>query len=104
MVILTIDSIPGKEIEALGLVKGSTVQSKNMFKDMGQGFKSMVGGELKSYTKMMNESREIATNRMIEEAQGMGADAIIGVRFATSSVLQGASEIMAFGTAVKIKG
>lgn len=104
MVILTIDSIPGKEIEALGLVKGSTVQSKNMFKDMGQGFKSMVGGELKSYTKMMNESREIATQRMIEEAQGMGADAIIGVRFATSSVLQGASEIMAFGTAVKIKG
>lgn len=104
MIILTIDSIPGKEIEALGLVKGSTVQSKNMFKDMGQGFKSMVGGELKSYTKMMNESREIATNRMIEEAQGMGADAIIGVRFATSSVLQGASEIMAFGTAVKIKG
>ena len=104
MIILTIDSIPGKEIEALGLVKGSTVQSKNMFKDMGQGFKSMVGGELKSYTKMMNESREIATQRMIEEAQDMGADAIIGVRFATSSVLQGASEIMAFGTAVKIKG
>lgn len=103
MIILTIDSIPGKDIEALGLVKGSTVQSKNMFKDMGQGFKSMVGGELKSYTKMMNESREIATQRMIEEAQGMGADAIIGVRFATSSVLQGASEIMAFGTAVKIK-
>ena len=104
MIILTIDSIPGKDIEALGLVKGSTVQSKNMFKDMGQGFKSMVGGELKSYTKMMNESREIATKRMIEEAQSMGADAIIGVRFATSSVLQGASEIMAFGTAVKIKG
>lgn len=104
MIILTIDSIPGKEIEALGLVKGSTVQSKNMFKDMGQGFKSMVGGELKSYTKMMNESREIATKRMIEEAQNLGADAIIGVRFATSSVLQGASEIMAFGTAVKIKG
>ncbi len=104
MIILTIDSIPGKEIEALGLAKGSTVQSKNMFKDMGQGFKSMVGGELKSYTKMMNESREIATQRMIEEAESMGADAIIGVRFATSSVLQGASEIMAFGTAVKIKG
>ena len=104
MIILTIDSIPGKEIEALGLVKGSTVQSKNMFKDMGQGFKSMVGGELKSYTKMMNESREIATKRMIEEAQNLGADAIIGIRFATSSVLQGASEIMAFGTAVKIKG
>ena len=104
MIILTIDSVPGKEVEALGLVKGSTVQSKNMFKDMGQGLKSMVGGELKSYTKMMNESREIATQRMIEEAQSMGADAIIGVRFATSSVLQGASEIMAFGTAVKIKG
>ncbi len=104
MIILTIESIPGKEIEALGIVKGSTVQSKNMFKDMGQGFKSMVGGELKSYTKMMNESREIATQRMIEEAASMGADAIIGVRFATSSVLQGASEIMAFGTAVKIKG
>ncbi len=103
MIILTIDSIPGKEIEALGIVKGSTVQSKNMFKDMGQGFKSMVGGELKSYTKMMNESREIATKRMVEEAQSISADAIIGVRYATSSVLQGASEIMAFGTAVKIK-
>lgn len=103
MIILTIDSIPGKEIEALGIVKGSTVQSKNMFKDMGQGFKSMVGGELKSYTKMMNESREIATKRMVEEAQSIGADAIIGVRYATSSVLQGASEIMAFGTAVKTK-
>lgn len=104
MIILTIDSVPGKEVEALGLVKGSTVQSKNMFKDMGQGFKSMVGGELKSYTKMMNESREIATQRMIEEATSKGADAIIGVRYMTSSVLQGASEIMAFGTAVKIKG
>ena len=102
MLILTIDNLPGKEIEALGIVKGSTVQSKNMFKDMGQGFKSMVGGELKSYTKMMNEAREIANQRMIEEARNMGADAIIGARYATSSVMQGAAEIMAFGTAVKV--
>ncbi len=103
MIMLTIDSVPGKEIEALGIVKGSTVQSKNMFKDMGQGFKSMVGGELKSYTKMMNESRDIATQRMLHEAQSLGADAIIGIRYTTSSVMQGAAEIMAIGTAVKIK-
>ena len=75
-----------------------------MFKDMGQGFKSMVGGELKSYTKMMNEAREIATQRMIAEAESMGADAIVGLRYATSSVMQGAAEIMAFGTAVKFVG
>lgn len=101
MILLTIDTVPGQEIQALGIVKGSTVQSKNMFKDMGQGFKSMVGGELKSYTKMMNESRDIATQRMVEEAQSMGADAIVGLRYATSAVMQGAAEIMAFGTAVK---
>lgn len=104
MIMLTIDTVPGKEIEALGVVKGSTVQSKNMFKDMGQGFKSMVGGELKSYTKMMNEARDIATQRMLQEAQSVGADAVIGVRYATSGVMQGAAEIMAFGTAVKFKG
>ncbi len=104
MIILTINEIPGKVFEALGVVKGSTVQSKNMFKDMGQGFKSMVGGELKSYTKMMNEARDIATQRMVEEAESIGADAVVGVRYATSAVMQGAAEIMAFGTAVKIKG
>ena len=104
MIMLTIDTVPGKEIEALGVVKGSTVQSKNMFKDMGQGFKSMVGGELKSYTKMMDEARDIATQRMLQEAQSVGADAVIGVRYATSAVMQGAAEIMAFGTAVKFKG
>ncbi len=104
MIVLTTENIPGKEILPISVVKGSTVQSKNMFKDMGQGFKSMVGGELKSYTKMMNESREIATQRMIDEAQKMGANAVVGLRFATSSITQGAAEIMAYGTAVKIQG
>ena len=103
MELFTIDKIPGKEIEALGLVQGSTIQSKNMFKDMGQGFKTMVGGELKSYTKMMVEARTIATERMITQAEELGADAIVGVKFSSASVMQNAAEIMAYGTAVKIK-
>ena len=83
------------------MVSGSMVQSKNAFKDIGAGFKSIVGGELVSYTKMMQEARDIAVNRMIQQAQSMGADAVVGVRFSSSSVMQGAAEIMAFGTAVK---
>ena len=101
MIIVNTDFITGKELETIGLVKGSTIQSKNIGKDLGQGFKSLVGGELKSYTKMMNEARDLATDRMIEEAQNMGADAVINVRYSSSAVMQGAAEIIVYGTAVK---
>lgn len=101
MYLFSIENLGEQKYQPISLVKGSTIQSKNMFKDMGQGFKSMVGGELKSYTKMMNEARDIAIQRMVEEAQKLGADAIVGVRFSSATVAQGAAEIMAVGTAVK---
>lgn len=101
MIIVNTDFITGKELETIGLVKGSTIQSKNFGKDIGQGFKSLVGGELKSYTKMMNEARDLATERMIEEAEELGADAVINVRYSSSAVMQGAAEIIVYGTAVK---
>lgn len=103
MLIFTTETIPGKEFEALGLVKGSTIQSKHMFSDIGQSFKTMVGGELKSYVDMMNKARGIATDRMIADAASLGADAIVCVRYATSSIMQAAAEVMAYGTAVKFK-
>lgn len=101
MIIVNTDFITGKELETIGLVKGSTIQSKNFGKDIGQGFKSLVGGELKSYTKMMNEARELATERMVDEATSLGADAVINVRYSSSAVMQGAAEIIVYGTAVK---
>lgn len=103
MILVNTDYIAGKELEMLGLVKGSTIQSKNIGHDIGQSFKTLVGGELKSYTDMMNEARELATKRMIEEAQKLGADAVVNIRFASAAVMQGAAEVMAYGTAVKIK-
>ena len=103
MFIVTTDYIAGKEIEMLGLVRGSTIQSKHIGKDILYGFKTIVGGELKAYTQMMNEARDIATERMVEEAKALGADAIVGVRYASSSVMDGAAEVIAFGTAVKLK-
>ena len=87
----------------LGLVKGSTIQSKNIGRDITQSFKTLVGGELKSYTEMMNEARALATSRMTQEAEALGADAIINIRYASAAVMQGAAEIMAYGTAVKFK-
>ncbi len=102
MILVNTEKIEGKSMQTLGLVQGSTIQSKNMFKDMGSGFKSMVGGELKAYTDMMNQAREIAISRMIEQATAMGADAIVSVRFNSASVMQGAAEIMVYGTAVKL--
>ena len=101
MLLVTTETIAGKELELLGLVKGSTIQSKNIGRDITQGLKTLVGGELKSYTDMMNQARQIATNRMIEEAQALGADAIVGVRYTSFSILQGAAEVMAYGTAAK---
>lgn len=88
----------------LGLVKGSTIQSKNIGRDISQGFKTIVGGELKAYTQMMNEARELATKRMVAEAERLGADAIVNIRYASSAVMQGAAEVIAYGTAVKIVG
>ena len=101
MILVNTDYISGKELEMLGLVKGSTIQSKNLGKDITQSFKTLVGGELKSYNEMMNEARALATKRMVAEAEGMGADAIVNVRYASAAVMQGAAEVMAYGTAVK---
>ena len=88
MILVNTDYITGKELEMLGLVKGSTIQSKNIGKDISQGFKTLVGGELKAYTEMMNEARALATKRMVEEAQALGAEAIVNVRYASSAVVQ----------------
>lgn len=101
MILVSTDYISGKEFEMLGLVKGSTIQSKNIGRDITQSFKNLVGGELKAYTDMMNEARALATKRMVEDAQAMGADAIVNVRYSSAAVMQGAAEIMAYGTAVK---
>lgn len=101
MLLVNTDYIEGKKFEMLGLVKGSTIQSKHIGKDIGAGFKTIIGGELKAYTEMMDQARAIATDRMVAEAQAMGADAVVNVRFATSAIMQGAAEVMAYGTAVK---
>ena len=93
--------ITGKTLETIALVKGSTIQSKNIGRDITQSFKTIIGGELKAYTEMMNEARDLATDRMIKEAEKLQADAIINVRYTTSSVVQGAAEILVYGTAVK---
>lgn len=103
MILVNTDYISGKELDMLGMVKGSTIQSKNIGRDITQGFKTLVGGELKAYTEMMNDARALATKRMVEEAVAMGADAVVNVRYASSAVMQGAAEVMAYGTAVKFK-
>ena len=101
MILVNTDYISGKEFEMLGIVKGSTIRSKHLGKDIAQGFKSMVGGELKSYTEMMDEARALATKRMVAEAEALGADAVVNVRYASAAVMQGAAEVIAYGTAVK---
>ena len=103
MILVITDYISGKELEMIGLVKGSTIQSKNVGKDITQSFKTLVGGELKAYTEMMNEARALATKRMVEEAEKLGADAIVNIRYASAAVMQGAAEVMAYGTAVKFR-
>lgn len=103
MILVNTDYISGKELEMLGMVKGSTIQSKNAVKDISQGFKTLVGGELKAYTEMMDEARAIATKRMVEEAERMGADAVVNIRYSSSAVMQGAAEVIAYGTAVKFR-
>lgn len=103
MLLLNIDHIPGKDLEALGLVKGSTIRSKNIGSDILASFKNIVGGEIEGYQKMLNEARAIATKRMVDEAESLGADAVVNVRYSTSAVMENAAEIIAYGTAVKIK-
>ena len=103
MKLYNIDYIPGSNIEALGLVRGAVVQSKNFGKDFMAGMKTLVGGEIKGYTEMLNEARAIATKRMVDEAEALGADAVINVRYGSSAIMQGAAEIVAYGTAVKIE-
>ena len=101
MILVNTDYISGKELEMLGLVKGSTIQSKHLGKDITQAFKSLVGGELRGYNEMMNEARAMATKRMVEEAEALGADAVVNVRYASSAVMKNAAEVIAYGTAVK---
>ena len=103
MILVNTDYISGKELEMLGIVKGSTIQTVNAFKDIGAGLKTLIGGELTKYNEMMDKARKIATDRMIAEAEQMGADAIVCFRYSTSSIMQSAAEIMAYGTAVKFK-
>ena len=103
MLIVTTNTINGKELEMLGMVKGSTIQTVNAFRDIGAGLKTLIGGELKKYNDMMDSARRIATERMEEEARSLGADAIVGARYATSGIMQSAAEVMAYGTAVKFR-
>lgn len=104
MILVNISEIPGKKFEILGLVKGSVVQSKHVGRDFMAGLKTLVGGEIVGYTEMLTEARQIATKRMVDDAQRLGADAILKVTYASAGIMQGAAEIMAYGTAVKFVG
>lgn len=103
MLFVTTETIPGKEFDVLGAVMGATIQSKHIGKDLLSGFKNIVGGELTAYTEMMKEARNIATERMLDDAKQKGADAIVGVRYATSAIMDGTAEVMVYGTAVKFQ-
>ncbi|MBQ3762359.1 MAG: YbjQ family protein [Clostridia bacterium] len=102
MLLYTVETVPGKNVQLLGLVQGSTVQSKHIGKDLMAGLRGIVGGEMKGYTEMLDDARAQAVSRMIAQAEKLGADAILGVRYATSAITQGAAEILAYGTAVKL--
>ena len=101
MIVTTCDLVPGQQVQILGLVSGNVVQSKHIGRDIMAGFKNIAGGEIKSYTDMLQEGRQVAEQRMIAQAQAMGADAIICMRFASASVMEGALDMLAYGTAVK---
>ncbi|MDW7760716.1 MAG: YbjQ family protein [Acidobacteriota bacterium] len=104
MIMVTTESVPGKTIvKSLGIVKGNTIRARHLGRDIKALLRNLVGGEIRDYTKMMAESREQAIDRMIAEAEGLGADAVINVRFATSMIMQGAAEIIAYGTAVTLE-
>ena len=102
MKLVTIDNI-GQEYEVLGMAKGTIVYSKNFGRDFMAAMKTLVGGEIVGYTEMLNEARQIATKRMVDDAEKLGADAVVGVRYSSSAVMQGAAEVVAYGTAVKFK-
>ena len=101
MILVNTDYIDNKELKMMGMVQGSTIQSRHIGKDIIQSLKTLIGGELKAYNEMMNAARETATNRMIAEAEKLDADAIVNVRYVSTSVMQGAAEVVAYGTAVK---
>ena len=103
MILVNTDFITGKEIETISIVKGSTIQTKHLGKDIMSGLKTLVGGELEAYTEMMNEARAIATKRMVEEARSMGADGIVNIRYASSAIMKSAAEVIAYGTAVRFR-
>jgi len=104
VIVTTASEVPGAKVaKVLGVVKGNTVRARNIGRDIGAGFKNIVGGEVKTYTDMTTNARDEAFNRMINQAIDMGADAIIGMRFMTSMIMQGAAEMLAYGTAVKLK-
>lgn len=103
MILVNTDYITGKELETIRLVKGSTIQAKHLGRDLASGLKNLVGGELTSYSEMMNDARAKTTKRMVQEAEKLGADAIVNVRYTSSAVMAGAAEILAYGTAVKFK-
>ena len=103
MLLLNIDHVPGREIEALGIVKGTIVHSKSFGKDFMAAMKTLVGGEIAAYTELLTEARQMATKRMVDEAEAMGADAIVNIRFGSSAVMQSAAAVIAYGTAVKFK-
>lgn len=103
MLIVTIETLPEQPITVLGMVRGSTVQCKNFGKDFMAGLRNLVGGEMQAYTELMEEARTVATQRMVDQAERLGADAIIGARYSSSEIAQGAAEVMAYGTAVKFR-
>ena len=103
MLIVTTETVPGREFEVLGLVEGTTIQTVHIGKDFTASFKTLVGGELKGYNEMMARARALATERMTEQARALGADAVVAARYTTSSVMQSAAEVLAYGTAVKFK-
>ena len=103
MLLVNTEHIPGHDYEVLGLVRGSTIQTKHLGQDLTQSLKTLVGGELRAYTDMMNQARDLATERMTGEANRLGADAVMNIRYATSAIMQGAAEVMVYGTAVKFR-
>lgn len=103
MLLLNIDHVPGREIEALGLVKGAVVQATHFGKDFMAAMKTLVGGEVDGYTRLMEDARKVATKRMVDDAERMGADAVINIRFASSSIMHSAAEVTVYGTAVRFE-
>ena len=101
MILVTTEYISGKKLEMLGIVKGSTVHAAHAGRDIGAAFKNIVGGELQGYSEMLNNARAMATKRMVRDAEELGADAVVAVRYASSEIVQGAAEVIAYGTAVK---